>query len=131
MENAKFIIQRLKDNGYEAYIAGGAVRDMLMGVQPHDYDIVTSAIPEEVERVFSDKKNLAIGKSFGVIVVIINDIEYEIATMRIDSNSSDGRRPDSVEFTSDLKQDAMRRDFTINGMYYAPLNSEIIDCVGG
>jgi len=131
MENAKFIIQRLKDNGYEAYIAGGAVRDMLMGVQPHDYDIVTSAIPEEVERVFSDKKNLAIRKSFGVIVVIINDIEYEIATMRIDSNSSDGRRPDSVEFTSDIKQDAMRRDFTINGMYYAPLNSEIIDFVGG
>jgi poly(A) polymerase len=131
MRNAKFIIERLKENGYDAYVAGGAVRDMVIGVEPHDIDIVTSALPDDIERVFSDFKTLSVGKSFGVIVVMIGIVEYEIATMRIDNINSDGRRPDSVKFTSDLAQDAERRDFTMNGIFYDPISDKIIDFVGG
>lgn len=131
MKNAKYIIQRLKDSGYDAYVAGGACRDMVLNVKPNDIDIVTSAKPDDIESVFSDKRCLSVGKAFGVIVVIIEDIEYEIATMRIDSKISDGRRPDSVEFTSDLELDAQRRDFTINGLFYDPISDKVIDYIGG
>lgn len=131
MKNAKYIIKRLKDFGYEAYVAGGAVRDRLLNAQINDIDIVTSAKPDDIERIFSDKRCLSVGKAFGVIVVIIEDNEYEIATMRIDNKSSDGRRPDSVEFTSDLELDAQRRDFTINGLFFDPITNKIFDFIGG
>lgn len=135
MKNAKFIIQRLRENHYDSYVAGGAARDLIIDKTPHDIDIVTSALPNDIERIFSDFKTLDIGKSFGIIVVVIdNDHQYEIATMRTDSkDSKDSRRPDSVTFVSDLKLDASRRDFTINSMYCDPLKNDniIIDFFGG
>ncbi|MBI4975061.1 CCA tRNA nucleotidyltransferase [Candidatus Peregrinibacteria bacterium] len=122
------IIETLKKAGHEAYWAGGCVRDMLLGIQPKDFDIVTSAKPDEIERLI--KRTIPIGKKFGVVLAIQNNHTFEIATFRSDSGYSDGRRPDAIEFT-DAKKDAMRRDFTINAMFYDPLEDKIIDYVGG
>ncbi len=122
------IIKILKDAGHEAYWAGGCVRDMLLGIEPKDFDIVTSAKPDEIEEIL--EHTIPIGKKFGVILAIQNDKTFEIATFRSDSGYSDGRRPDAVEFTS-AKEDAMRRDFTINAMFYDPIEDRIIDYVDG
>lgn len=127
LQEAISIVKRLQDNGYEAVFAGGYVRDMLMKIPCNDIDIATSATPDQIESLFD--KTLAIGKSFGVIVVIINNFEFEVATFRSDVGS-DGRRPDSVIFTS-MKEDALRRDLTINGLFYDPISNIIIDYVGG
>jgi len=101
---------------------------MLMGTRPQDYDIATSAKPDEIEDLFED--TYAIGKAFGVINVVEKGHEFEIATFRNDSGYSDGRRPDAVEF-SHPAEDALRRDFTINGLFYDPINDEIHDFIGG
>jgi len=122
------IIQLLKDAGHEAYWAGGCVRDTLLGKEPKDYDIVTSAKPDEIEDLL--EKTIPIGKEFGVILVLEGDHEFEVATFRSDSGYSDGRRPDAVEFTH-AEEDAQRRDFTINGLFYDPLTKEIHDFVEG
>lgn len=122
------IIEDLKKAGYEAYWAGGCVRDMLLGIQPKDFDIVTSAKPDDIERVL--EHTVPIGKKFGVILAIKNGHHFEVATFRSDSGYSDGRRPDAVEFTN-IKEDAFRRDFTINGMFYDPSEDKVIDLVGG
>jgi poly(A) polymerase len=129
MKNASIeIIKILKNAGHTAYWAGGCVRDMLLGVKPKDFDIVTSAKPDEIENLL--KKTIPIGKKYGVILAIENGHHFEIATFRSDSGYSDGRRPDAVIFT-DAKEDAKRRDFTINGMFYDPLEDQIIDYVDG
>jgi len=122
------IIEILKNAGHEAYWAGGCVRDMLLGIEPKDFDIVTSAKPDEIEELL--EKTIPIGKKFGVILAIKNDHHFEIATFRSDSGYSDGRRPDAVEFTN-AEQDAQRRDFTINGMFYDPTADKVMDFVGG
>jgi len=122
------IIQRLRSHGHEAYWAGGCVRDMIFGITPKDFDIVTSAKPEEIEDIIDH--TIPIGKKFGVILAIENSHHFEIATFRSDSGYSDGRRPDAVIFTN-AKEDAQRRDFTINGMFYDPIKDEILDYVGG
>jgi poly(A) polymerase len=123
------IIKVLRDNGHEAVIAGGAVRDFIMGNTPSDFDIATSAFPDQVEALFD--KTLAIGKSFGVIVVVLGGYEIEVATFREDSKESqDGRHPDSVTFSS-MEKDALRRDLTINGLFLDPLTNKIYDFVGG
>lgn len=122
------IIKKLRQAGFEAYWAGGCVRDILLGIVPKDFDIVTSAKPEEIEEIL--EHTIPIGKAFGVILAIRNGHHFEIATFRSDSGYSDGRRPDAVVFTS-AKEDAFRRDFTINGMFYDPLEDKIIDYVGG
>jgi len=122
------IIKKLSNAGHQAYWAGGCVRDMLMGKKPSDYDIVTSAKPEEIEDIL--EHTIPVGKQFGVILAIVNGHKFEIATFRSDAGYSDGRRPDAVIFT-DAKEDALRRDFTINGMFYDPLEDKIIDYVGG
>jgi poly(A) polymerase len=122
------IIQTLHEAGHQAVYAGGYVRDFLLGVPSHDIDIATSALPDQVESLFN--KTVAVGKSFGVIVVIIDDGEFEVATFRSDGDSSDGRHPDSVSFSS-IEEDAKRRDLTINGMFLNPLDNSIIDLVGG
>ena len=122
------IIKRLKEHNYEAVYAGGWVRDHLLGIEASDIDIATSAKPEQIEALFD--KCLAIGKAFGVIIVVVDDIEIEVATFRKDSQESDGRHPDSVIFSS-MEEDAKRRDFTINGMFYDPITAKIIDYVGG
>lgn len=122
------IIEILKKAGYKAYWAGGCVRDMLLGIEPKDFDIVTSAKPDEIENLL--EHTIPIGKEFGVILAIQNGHKFEIATFRSDSGYSDGRRPDAVEFT-DAKQDAFRRDFTINALFYDPTKDKIIDYVNG
>ncbi|HLG25363.1 MAG TPA: CCA tRNA nucleotidyltransferase, partial [Candidatus Gracilibacteria bacterium] len=122
------IIKQLKKAGHDAYWAGGCVRDILLGIKPKDYDIVTSAKPDDIEELL--EHTIPIGKQFGVILAVQNSHHFEIATFRSDSGYSDGRRPDAIEFTS-AEEDAKRRDFTINGMFYDPLEDKIIDFVGG
>lgn len=122
------IVKTLVKQGHKAYFAGGCVRDELMGLQPDDIDIATSAKPEEIIKLFP--KTFEKGKAFGVISVMIDGEEFEVATFRKEGKYSDGRRPDHVEWTSD-RQDAMRRDFTINGLFYDPLENKIIDYVEG
>ena len=122
------IVRTLVGAGHQAVFAGGCVRDMLRGVAPKDYDIATSAHPDEVRRLFP--KSQAVGAHFGVIIVWRQGVQYEVATFRTDGRYTDGRRPDSVKFT-DAREDARRRDFTINGLFFDPLTREVIDYVEG
>lgn len=122
------IVQTLHSAGFEAYFAGGSVRDLLMEKEPQDFDIATSAKPEEIEKLLP--KTFPIGKQFGVILAEVNGHHFEVATFRSDSSYSDGRRPDAVLFTS-AKEDAVRRDFTINGLFYDPIKKKVLDFVGG
>ena len=126
------VVQQLQQAGYQALWAGGCVRDQLLGLVPKDYDVATAATPDQVREVFGHKRTLPIGASFGVITVLGPKTAdpIEIATFRRDGGYSDGRRPDTVEFT-DAREDALRRDFTINGMFYDPAADEVIDFVGG
>jgi poly(A) polymerase len=125
---ALWVLERLRDAGYEALLAGGCVRDMLLKRQCSDYDIATSATPDEVAKLF--KRVLMIGAKFGVVMVIHDHCQVEVATFRSDLSYSDGRRPDEVCFTTP-REDAERRDFTINGMFYDPISDEVTDYVGG
>lgn len=126
------IVKQLQDAKFTALWAGGCVRDQLLGKQPKDYDVATNATPDEVRNLFGKKRTLPIGASFGVITVLgpKSTEPIEVATFRRDSGYSDGRRPDSVEFT-DAREDAIRRDFTINGMFFDPVANQVIDYVGG
>lgn len=129
MENSAIqIIKILKEAGFEAYFAGGSVRDLLMGNEINDYDIASSAKPDEIEALF--KKTFPIGKNFGVILAELNGHHFEIASFRSDSSFSDGRRPDAITFTN-AKEDAVRRDFTINGLFYDPIKKKVFDFVDG
>lgn len=119
-------------NKKKLYLVGGCVRDAILNKKPKDFDLATEATPDEVESILNDAgyRTIPTGKAFGVINVITNNDEYEIATFRKDSEYSDSRRPDSVEFT-DIKTDALRRDLTLNALYYDISTKEIIDFVGG
>jgi poly(A) polymerase len=125
---ARKIVQRLCDAGHLAFYAGGCVRDMLRGVAPHDYDIATSSRPEQVQELF--RRTFDVGAHFGVIVVHEAGHDFEVATFRSDGAYVDGRRPESVSFSSP-QEDAARRDFTVNGMFFDPLGGKVIDYVGG
>jgi len=127
-EKAVNILNKLKNASYETYFAGGAVRDELLNITAHDIDIVTAAKPLEVKKIFP--KSYDRGKQFGVMAVIFDDHEFEIATFRSDLGIADHRHPRKIEFV-DAKRDAQRRDFTINGLFYDPKNQQIIDYVGG
>ena len=122
------IVKRLRENGFNALFAGGCVRDMLMGSIPEDYDIATDARPDEIINIF--KRTVPIGIHYGVVLVMENDCEFEVATFRSDGTYSDGRHPDKVTFC-DARGDALRRDFTINGMFYDPIEDKHFDYVGG
>lgn len=122
------IIKIINKAGYQAYFAGGCVRDILLQIEPKDYDIVTSAKPEEIEKILP--KTYTVGKQFGVIVAVMGKFKFEIATFRGEGKYLDRRRPSNV-FWSSAEEDAKRRDFTINGMFYNPLKDEIIDYVNG
>ena len=126
--SARRIVERLNAAGFTAYYAGGCVRDMLLGQTPHDYDIATSARPEQVQAMFP--RNVAVGAQFGVVCVLEGGAEFQVASFRADGLYLDGRHPESVTFSSP-QQDAERRDFTINGMFFDPVRAEVIDFVGG
>lgn len=123
-----FIIDRLQEHGYEAYAVGGCVRDMLLGREPHDWDITTSAKPEQVKAVF--KRTIDTGIQHGTVTVMVDHIGFEVTTYRIDGEYLDGRHPKEVVFTPELREDLKRRDFTINAMAYNPKEG-IIDLFGG
>ena len=123
------IIKRLRQAGYLAYWVGGCVRDLVMGHPPTDYDIATSATPDAVVQLFP--RSLTVGAQFGVVLVPQGDHFYEVATFRSEGTYSDGRRPDHVTYTTDPRQDVERRDFTINGLLYDPLEGTVLDYVGG
>ena len=127
-KNADKIVKTLIENGYKAYFAGGCVRDMIMGIKPKDYDITTDAKPEEIIKMF--KKTISVGAKFGVIIVVLEGINYEVATFRTEFGYTDGRHPDNVIFTNE-KEDVKRRDFTINGLLFDSTKNEVIDYVGG
>jgi hypothetical protein len=128
------MIRTLREAGHEALLAGGCVRDELLGLHPKDYDVATDAPPEKVEQLFQSTR--AVGRAFGVMQVRRNGVSVEVATFRTESGYSDNRRPDSVEFC-DAQADAQRRDFTINALFIDPLDTgeqgagRIIDYVGG
>lgn len=111
-----FILNKLLENGFEAYIVGGCVRDKLLGIEPHDYDITTSAKPDEIKRVFKDYKTILVGEEFGTVGILLNEVLYEVTTFRIDGAYLDNRKPESVTFSDNLIEDLKRRDFTINAM---------------
>ena len=124
----KYIIEQLKNGGYEAYAVGGCVRDCILGRNPNDWDITTSAKPEDVKGIF--RRTIDTGIQHGTVTVMLKDEAFEITTYRIDGEYSDHRRPDGVTFTSELSEDLLRRDFTMNAMAY---NDEdgLVDLYGG
>ncbi|HZO81616.1 MAG TPA: CCA tRNA nucleotidyltransferase [Candidatus Binataceae bacterium] len=127
-QKAIAIIARLRERGFNAYLAGGCVRDRVLGVPAQDYDIATDARPEVVQELFDN--TVAVGARFGVIMVVDGDDSFEVATFRADLPYLDGRRPSAVRFGV-IEEDARRRDFTIGGMYYDPIEERVIDLVGG
>lgn len=122
------VVRILQDRGFETYWAGGCVRDQLLQIPPYDYDIATSAKPDQVLEIFPDAN--AVGKSFGVVIVSKDNMLFEIATFRVDQGYSDGRHPDAIAFAS-AEEDAQRRDFTINAMFWDPVQVKLHDFVGG
>lgn len=122
------IAQRLKEKGHLAYFAGGCVRDALMNMEPRDFDVATTATPDEIEKIFS--KTIPVGKQFGVIVVVEKNKPFEVATFRREGGYHDGRHPSEVSFTVP-EEDAKRRDFTVNGLFYDPFKEKVIDFVAG
>jgi poly(A) polymerase len=132
-EFAVEVVRKLRDADYQAFWAGGCVRDLLLGRAPNDYDVATDARPEQVRRVF--RRTIRVGEAFGVVRVleegrVAAPLGIEVATFRSDGDYSDGRHPDRVTFSS-AREDALRRDFTINGMFFDPIAEQVIDYVGG
>jgi poly(A) polymerase len=142
-QHAAEIVRTLRNRGHQAYLAGGCVRDLLLGREPADYDVATDATPRQVMQIFP--QTFAVGEQFGVVLVPESagatgalarqgerrDAAVEVATFRSDVGYSDGRHPDEVRFTKDPRKDVQRRDFTINGMMLDPATNEILDFVGG
>jgi poly(A) polymerase len=125
---AKKIVARLRKAGFAAFWVGGCVRDSLLGRESYDIDIATDARPEQIEGLFN--RTIAVGKKFGVIIVVENEHEFQVATFRSDEDYKDGRRPERVVF-GDARADALRRDFTVNALFYDPISDTIHDWVGG
>jgi poly(A) polymerase len=128
LATARKIVERLRAAGFETYLAGGSVRDMLLGRPPADYDLATAARPEDVQTLFD--RTVAVGAAFGVVRVLLDDGEYEVATFRTEGPYLDGRHPNSVRFAT-AREDVARRDFTVNGLLYDPLTQSVVDWVGG
>lgn len=126
---AEAIVKRLQEHGYQACFAGGCVRDALRDAPVKDIDIATSATPEEVAALFP-AQSIGVGKSFGVMLVVMNGISYDVATFRTDGGYQDGRHPETITYDT-AEHDALRRDFTVNALFYDPLSMKVIDYVGG
>lgn len=122
------VVQKLRKEGFEALFAGGCVRDRLLGRPASDYDVATDAVPEQVISLF--RRTLKVGAQFGVVIVLLDDKQVEVATFRTESGYQDGRHPAHVEFAG-AREDAARRDFTVNGMFYDPIEKQVHDFVGG
>ncbi|MFM8315200.1 MAG: CCA tRNA nucleotidyltransferase, partial [Deltaproteobacteria bacterium] len=122
------ILKTLHQRGHEAYFAGGCVRDKIRGQEPKDFDIATSAGPDEVQQIFP--KTVPVGVHFGVVMLVEQEISFEVATFRTEGDYKDGRHPGTVKFST-LEEDAKRRDFTVNGLYYDIKTQKVIDLVGG
>jgi poly(A) polymerase len=125
---AKKIVARLQRAGFAAFWVGGCVRDFLLGREPQDFDIATDAKPEQVEKLF--KKTIPVGRKFGVMAVVEDKHQFQVATFRAEADYQDGRRPEKIVFAN-AEADAQRRDFTVNGLFYDPLTKKIHDWVGG
>ena len=126
---ATAIVARLRGAGHQAYFVGGCVRDLVLGRAPKDFDVATSATPDQVLTLF--EKTFAVGAHFGIVLVCTGEITTEVATFRSDGDYSDGRRPDAVRFSATPEEDVKRRDFTINGMMMDPVSESVLDLVGG
>ncbi|MDZ4661891.1 MAG: CCA tRNA nucleotidyltransferase [Pseudomonadota bacterium] len=126
--NVKLVLERLAEKGYCAWLAGGSVRDSILGIEPKDFDVVSNATPEQISALFPNA--LPIGKKFGIIIVPFKDYQIEIATFRKDGPYLDGRHPESIELAT-AEEDAKRRDFTVNALFFDPLSKKVIDYVGG
>jgi len=127
-KHAVHLVKQLKQAGYQAFLVGGCVRDLLMGRAPKDFDIATSARPDEVRSLF--RKTIPVGAQFGVLLVLKGGHPYEVATFRTDREYRDGRHPEGVVFSTP-KEDAIRRDFTVNGLFFDPLKERVIDYIEG
>jgi poly(A) polymerase len=127
-DTATEIVRHLQDAGFAAFWVGGCVRDVLLEREPDDYDIATSALPDQVEKLF--KRTIAVGRKFGVMIIVEDERQFQVATFRADSDYQDGRHPEHVTF-GDAMADARRRDFTVNGLFYDPVRQELHDWVGG
>ena len=125
---AEEIVRRLQRAGFAAFWVGGCVRDFLLGREPQDYDIATNARPEQIEKLF--KRTLAVGRKFGVMIVVEGKQHFQVATFRAEAEYRDGRRPEKVVFSS-AETDAQRRDFTVNGLFFDPIAKKLHDWVGG
>lgn len=126
----KYIIDKIHENNFEAYIVGGCVRDAILGIKPNDYDITTNATPKTIKNIFRGFKCIETGIEHGTISVVIDEEIYEITTYRIEGEYKDHRRPENVDFTNKLEEDLKRRDFTINAMAYNE-NERLVDLFGG
>jgi len=122
------IVRQLQAAGFAAFWVGGCVRDFLLGRDPQDYDIATDARPEQIEKLF--KRTIAVGRKFGVMVVVEDNHQFQVATFRVEADYKDGRRPEKVVF-SNAEADAQRRDFTVNGLFYDPVAEKLHDWIGG
>lgn len=129
-KGAAWILHRLCEQGYTAYVVGGCVRDSLLGLTPKDWDLCTSATPEEMQRVFSGCHVVETGLKHGTLTVVLDHIPYEVTTYRVDGAYTDHRHPDGVTFVADVKEDLARRDFTVNAMAYHP-DTGLVDAFGG
>jgi poly(A) polymerase len=128
-EAATEIVRRLRSEGFQAYLVGGCVRDLVMGREPKDYDVTTNATPDQVLTLFPDA--LTVGAQFGVVIVPREGGNVEVATFRSDGLYADGRHPREVRYAETPQEDVRRRDFTINGLLYDPLSDQVLDFVGG
>ena len=122
------IVRRLQTAGFVAYWVGGCVRDFLLGREPEDYDVATNAVPNQIEKLFT--RTIAVGRKFGVILVVERGKQFQVATFRAESDYRDGRHPEKISF-GDARPDAVRRDFTVNGLFYDPICEQLHDWVGG
>ncbi len=128
-QSALKIFRQLREAGHQAYWVGGCVRDLLLGIPPKDFDVATSARPEEVRNLFPD--NIPVGAKFGVVLVLQDGHPVEVSTFRSDGAYEDGRHPSGVAYSADPREDVLRRDFTINGLLYDPEREQVLDFVGG
>ncbi|MGN0755199.1 MAG: CCA tRNA nucleotidyltransferase [Aristaeellaceae bacterium] len=129
-EGAAFVLNRLEERGFQAYVVGGCVRDTLLGRVPKDWDICTDALPPQLQRVFADCRVIETGLKHGTLTVLQGQEPYEVTTFRVDGEYTDHRHPDEVVFVSDVREDLSRRDFTVNAMAWSP-SAGLVDAFGG